>query len=67
MNSKYRVYIIESEAGWGSKVDGHRDFDSFEEANNYYTDYNKQNNQDKVPSIYLRAEKPKLVDLDRVK
>ncbi len=66
MRVKYRVNIIESEAGWGQKIDGFRDFDSFEEADTYYKDYNNQiKSEQSVPSIYWFATKPELVDLDR--
>lgn len=64
MVAQYQVKIIESERGWGSKVDEVINFNSLKEANDFVSNYNKQNNKDYVPDIYWRAEKPTLVDLD---
>jgi hypothetical protein len=53
----YRVDIIESERGWGSKIDETIHFDNEAEARKYVTDYNtKYNNLDYVPDWYMRAE-----------
>lgn len=58
---KIKVYIIESEAGWGSKVDETMEFDTVEEAEKYVKEYNTPNEKDwkknkTVPSWYMRAE-----------
>ncbi len=51
------VDIIESEAGWGQKIDETISFDSREEADLFCREYNeKYNNQDKVPSWYMFAK-----------
>jgi hypothetical protein len=53
----FRVDIIESERGWGSKIDESIYFDNEAEARQYADDYNrKYNNLDYVPDWYMRAE-----------
>lgn len=53
----YRVDIIESERGWGQKLDETIYFDNESEARKYAEDYNnKYNNLDYVPDWYMRAE-----------
>jgi len=53
----YRVDIIESEAGWGQKIDETLYFDSEQEAKDYVKDYNdKYNKQTSVPGWYMRAD-----------
>lgn len=55
---KTKVYIIESERGWGSKVDEVLDFDSREEAEKYASDYNSKYNDftKGVPDWYMIAK-----------
>lgn len=60
----YRVDIIESERGWGQKVDDRKYFtgpNSLKEAEAFVVEHNKQNNLSYVPDIYWRAERPILV------
>ena len=64
INAKYRVDIIESEAGWGQRIDERKDFDSREEANEFVENYNKSNNLPQTPSWYMYASEPYLVDVD---
>jgi hypothetical protein len=53
----YRVDMIESERGWGQKLDESVYFDNEAEARKYALDYNlKHNNLDYVPDWYIRAE-----------
>jgi hypothetical protein len=53
-----KVYIIESERGWGQKVDEVKEFDSEEAADKFCKEYNeKYNNQEKVPDWYMYATK----------
>ena len=53
----YRVDIIESESGWGSKLDETLYFDNEEEARKYVVDYNaKYNTSKEVPDWYMVAE-----------
>ena len=53
----YRVDIIESERGWGSKIDESIYFDNEVEAKEYAADYNrKYNTTTDVPDWYMRAD-----------
>ena len=52
---KIKVYIIESERGWGQKVDETRYFDTREEAEAFYKKYNANNNAAVVPDWYMYA------------
>ena len=53
-----KVYIIESEAGWGQKVDEVKEFDTKEEAEQFCRDYNNKHNppSNKTPSWYMYAK-----------
>jgi hypothetical protein len=53
----FKVDIIESERGWGSKIDETIYFDHEAEARQYAVDYNlKWNTAKEVPDWYMRAE-----------
>lgn len=52
---KVRVCIIESERGWGSKVDEVKYFDTRGEAQAFCVEYNKDNNLAEVPDWYMVA------------
>lgn len=52
---KIRVCIIESERGWGSKVEEVKYFDTLVEAEAFCTEYNKDNNLAVVPDWYEYA------------
>lgn len=52
----YRVDIIESERGWGQKVDEIKYFDSAESALAFCKEYNKVNNQSVTPDWYMVAK-----------
>ena len=53
----YRVNIIESERGWGQKIDETKYFDNEAEARQFAKDYNtKYNNQPTVPDWYMYAD-----------
>ena len=57
LKTVYRVDMIESERGWGQKLDETLYFDNETEARQYAVDYNlKHNNKDYVPDWYIRAE-----------
>ena len=57
IQTAYRVDMIESERGWGQKLDEVLYFDNEAEARQYAIDYNtKHNNLDYVPDWYIRAE-----------
>ena len=52
----YRVDIIESERGWGSKIDETKYFDSAESAKDFVKQYNAKNDKPVVPDWYMYAE-----------
>ncbi|MDD3412551.1 MAG: hypothetical protein PHY47_00980 [Lachnospiraceae bacterium] len=53
---KVRVIIIESERGWGQKVDEVKYFKNYSDAEAFCIDYNKDNNKNSVPDWYMYAE-----------
>jgi hypothetical protein len=53
----FKVNIIESERGWGQKVDEVCWFKTEEAADKFVKEHNAQNNKAEVPEIYWRAEK----------
>lgn len=52
----YRVNIIESERGWGSRVDDTKFFTTQDEAKQFCADYNSKNTSTMVPDWYMYAE-----------
>ena len=53
----FKVFIIESEAGWGRKVDEVKRFDTKQEALKFVEDYNtKYNPPGPTPSWYMIAQ-----------
>lgn len=50
LQDAFRVDIIESERGWGSKIDESKYFDNEIEARQFVTDYNSKHN---LPSSYV--------------
>jgi len=52
---KYKVEIIESEAGWGQKTDSVKEFDTEKEADDFVTTYNAPNNKPVTPGWYMYA------------
>lgn len=55
---KFLINIIESELGWGQKIDERKHFDSYEEAVRFRDAYNAENNLPYVPAWYMYAEGP---------
>lgn len=53
--SKVKVEIIESERGWGQKVDEVKEFNSKIEAEKFIRAYNAKNNLPEVPDWYMYA------------
>ncbi len=51
-----KVNIIESERGWGSKVDEVKEFATVELAEAFVEEFNSFNTEEKVPDWYQRAE-----------
>jgi hypothetical protein len=67
MNAAYRVYYTEYERGWGSRPDGHKDFQgasALEDAKQHIITFNSTNNLPSAPDWYMIASGPVLVDLD---
>ena len=57
MALKYRVEVVESERGWGCKVDSVEEFDTKEEAEAFIEKFNSYNTQEVVPDWYMYARK----------
>ena len=58
MNKNFAVEIIESEAGWGQRLDETKYFETYEEAEKFMKEYNKENNLPVTPRWYMYASKP---------
>jgi hypothetical protein len=54
----WKVFIIESERGWGQKVEDTEEFDTYEEAVKFQLEYNAENNLSYVPDWYMYASTP---------
>ena len=52
----YRVDIIESERGWGRKIDETKYFDDETEAKEFCVKYNSKNPPGPAPDWYMQAE-----------
>lgn len=55
-NFKFKVNIIESEAGWGQRIDEVKEYDTYEQAVKRINDFNYKNTEKVAPSWYMRAE-----------
>lgn len=49
--NKIKVIIIESEAGWGQRVDEVKEFDDRATAEEFVKDFNKDNNEPVTPKL----------------
>lgn len=58
MKNNFLVEIIESEAGWGQRLDETKYFETYEEAEKFMKEYNKKNNFSQVPNWYMYASEP---------
>lgn len=64
-NLAVKVAVIESEAGWGSKIDDWMICQSVEDAKKFETEFNSENNKPSTPSWYMRADGPPIpIDLN---
>jgi hypothetical protein len=54
----WKVDLVESEAGWGQRVDEVKEFDTFEQALKYKGSFNAGNTLDYVPDWYMYATDP---------
>jgi hypothetical protein len=59
----FKVNIIESERGWGSKVDSTRYFIDLAKANAFVTEYNSHNTALTAPDWYMRADLAQTIDI----
>lgn len=50
------VELIESERGWGSKVDEVREFDDMDTALDFIKEFNSKNDKEHVPDWYMYAQ-----------
>jgi len=62
----WRVDIIESERGWGSKVDESKYFETEDEGKTFVKEYNEKYNPplkrgESVPDWYMYADGPSLI------
>ena len=55
---RFAVDIIESERGWGRKLDSVETFATLEEAEKFQEEFNSQNTCDHVPDWYMVASNP---------
>lgn len=55
---QFKVVVIESERGWGQKVDDVRYFKTYEEAAAFRDRINGQNTSPTAPEIYWQASDP---------
>lgn len=55
---KFKVTVIESERGWGQKVDEVRTFDTYDEAAEFRDRINGKNTSPTAPEIYWQAGDP---------
>ena len=65
MTVKFRVEIIESERGWGQKVDEVKLCDDAQEAIDWVKEFNSKNNEDEVPAWYMFARPPEIVEINQ--
>lgn len=54
----WKLYIMESERGWGQRLDEVKKFDSYDAAEEYKKEFNSKNNLDHVPDWYMYADGP---------
>ncbi len=53
---KIKVLLIESERGWGSKVEDVKEFDTLAAAEEFIDEFNSVNDLEEVPDWYMYAE-----------
>jgi hypothetical protein len=56
LQNAFKVSIIESERGWGQKIDEVKYFDSEFDAKKFVTEYNSHNTATVVPDWYMYAQ-----------
>jgi hypothetical protein len=58
-NVYYTAVIIESERGWGQKIDEVKEFKTEKARDKFITKFNARNNEPTTPDWYMYAEKGK--------
>lgn len=59
----WRVNIIESEQGWGQRIDEVKTFgEDYNKAKQFRDEYNAKNNLDEAPDWYMYASDPYYID-----
>jgi Asp-tRNA(Asn)/Glu-tRNA(Gln) amidotransferase C subunit len=59
---RFRVDIIESERGWGQKIDEQKFFTDANEAYKFVEEFNAKNTAPVAPDWYMQAQTPVRVD-----
>lgn len=59
------VNIIESERGWGQKIDETKEFFDYDSAIKFVREFNAHNTNKTVPDWYMYAESPIEQDIKR--
>ena len=57
----WKVTIIESERGWGQRINSVETFDTFEKAKEFQKKFNKPNDKDIAPDWYMVAMDPAVI------
>lgn len=52
----FKVTVIESESGWGQRIDDHMVCLSIEDAKNFIQEFNSENDLPNIPDWYMYAE-----------
>lgn len=55
---RWEVTIIESERGWGQKIDELKYYDDYDVAKAFVDEFNSRNDKDEVPDWYMVALGP---------
>lgn len=58
LGETWKVKIIESERGWGQKVEEVKFFDNQKDAAAFVSEFNSANIEDRVPDWYMYATRP---------
>lgn len=54
----WEVALVESERGWGSKIDEYKYFETEKQANEFVKEFNSKNDKDYVPDWFMYAKYP---------
>lgn len=64
-NLAVKIAVIESERGWGRKIDDYMVCLTVEDAKEFKKEFNSKNTEDSAPDWYMAAEgEPLPIDLD---